>query len=852
MILLKLISWPYVRQHLPRWLLTIAGIVLGVAVFVGIHTANQSVVYAFRQTVDRIAGSTQLQISAGETGFDENVLERVQAVPEVRVAVPVIEAVVSTGVEGQGNLLILGVDMTGDRSLRDYDLESSGPGDDDIDDPLVFLAQPDSLMVTDTYARENHLGIGAKVPMSTMDGRKLFTIRGVMKSGGLTSAFGGNLAVMDVYAAQKVFGRGRKFDRIDLAVKDGANPGNVQAKLQALLGSGFQVQEPSARAQQFDSISRVYTLTANVSSVFALFIGMFIIYNTFQIAVAQRRAEIGILRALGATRRQIRTLFLGESVVAGLFGSILGLLAGIAIARAMTGYIGSLLGEIYGIAQKAGEISANPWLMAFAVVLGVITSVIAAIIPARSAARVDPVQALQKGKYQQLSAGENRVRRIAALMVALAAAACLLLERYSIFYYVGDALAVFAALLLTPTFALLLARALRPVLRWLRPVEGTLAADSLLQAPRRTSGAVAALMLSLALVVALGGLTRASYDSIFGWLTVALNPDLFVSPSQSLTQRDFRFPESMGAQLRAISGVGEVQLVRDARVEIQGKPTMLVAADIGDLQKHATLPPVAGNTKEMFRLAEQGKAVLASENFALLRGFKLGDVVDIPSPSGLLHLPLAGIVTDYSDEQGSVLMDRSLYKRYWNDSTVNIFRIYLAPGAGEADVKRRILEEFGSQRRLFVLTNRDVRRYILRLTDQWFGITYVQIAVAVLVAVLGIVNTLTVSITDRRRELGVLQAVGGLRNQIRGTIWLEALAVGTVGLILGLALGALQLYYSLHISAEDMAGLRLNYEYPYSIALLLLPGILLVAFLSAIAPAETAVRGSLVEALEYE
>ena len=852
MILLKLISLPYVRQHLPRWLLTIAGIVLGVAVFVGIHTANQSVVYAFHQTVDRIAGSTQLQISAGETGFDENVLERVQALPQVRVAVPVIEAVVSTGVEGQGNLMILGVDMTGDRSLRDYDLKSGAQDGDDIDDPLVFLAQPDSLMVTDTYARENHLTVGAKVPMSTMDGQKLFTIRGVMKSGGLTNAFGGNLAVMDVYAAQKVFGRGRKFDRIDLAVKDGANLADVRATLERLLGPGFQVQEPSARAQQFDSISRVYTLTANVTSVFALFIGMFIIYNTFQIAVTQRRSEIGILRALGATRRQIRVLFLGESVVAGLFGSVLGLIAGIAIARGMTSYIGSLLGEIYGIAQKADEISTNPTLMMFAVVLGVITSVVAAVIPARSAARVDPVQALQKGRYQQLSPGENRIRRIAALVVAIAAGACLLLDRYRIFFYVGDALTVLAALLLTPTLALWLARVLRPLLRWMRPVEGTLATDSLLQAPRRTSGAVAALMLSLALVVALGGLTRASYDSIFGWLTVALNPDLFVSPSQSLTQRDFRFPEMMGAQLQAIPGVGEVQLVRDARIDIQGKPTMFVAADVAELRRHATLPPVAGNNEAMFRLAAQGKAVLASENFARLRGFKLGDVVDIPSPSGTLHLPIAGIVTDYSDEQGSLLVDRSLYKRYWNDSTVNVFRIYLARGASEADVKRRILETFGNQRRLFVLTNCEVRRYILRLTDQWFGITYVQIAVAVLVAVLGIVNTLTVSITDRRRELGVLQAVGGLRNQIRGTVWLEALAVGTVGLILGLALGALQLYYSLHISAEDMAGLRLNYEYPYPIALLLLPGILLVAFLSAIAPAETAVRGSLVEALEYE
>src|SRR3984885_3825866 len=258
-------------------------------------------------------------------------------------------------------------------------------------------------------------------------------------------------------------------------------------------------------------------------------------------------------------------------------------------------------------------------LMTFAVLLGVITSVIAAVIPARSAARVDPVQALQKGKYQQLSAGENRVRRVAALIVAMAAAGCLLFDRYRIFFYVGDALAVLAALLLTPTFAVWLARARRPLLRWLRPVEGTLAADSLLQAPRRTSGAVAALMLSLALVVALGGLTRASYDSIYSWLTVALSPDLFVSPSQSLTQRDFRFPEIMGTQLEAIAGIGEVQLVRDARIEIKGEPTMFVAADISQLRKHATLPPVAGDTDDMFRLAAQGKGVLASENFAMLR-----------------------------------------------------------------------------------------------------------------------------------------------------------------------------------------------------------------------------------------
>ena len=680
MILLRLISWPYIRKHALRWLLTLAGIVLGVAVFVGMHTANQSVLYAFRQTVDRIAGSTQLQISSGETGFDENILERVQAVREVRVAVPVIEAVVNTGLPGEGNLLILGVDMTGDRSLRQYDLES---GDEAvIDDPLVFLAQPDSLIITDTFARENKLGIASKVPMSTMEGQKRFTVRGIMKSSGMASAFGGNIAIMDIYAAQKVFGRGRRFDRIDLAVAEGARVEDVKAKLEALLGPGFQVESPSARGQQFESISRIYALTANITSAFALFIGMFIIYNTFQIAVTQRRAEIGILRALGATRRQVRTIFLGESVVAGLVGSTAGLLLGILIARGMTGYIGALLGEVFGIAQKAEEISSNPALMIFAVALGVVTSVVAAFIPARNAARVDPVQALQKGRYQQLSAGENRVRRVTALLVTILAAACLILSRYRLLAYAGDALAVLAVLLLTPTLAQWVARALRPLLRWLRPVEGTLAADSLLQAPRRTSGAVAALMLSLALVVALGGLTRASYDSIFNWLGVALNPDLFVSPSPSLTARSFRFPGSMADQLRAIAGVGEVQSVRAARIQIAGAPVIFVAADIRALVKRATLPPTAGDPKKMYRLAAEGKGILASDNFALLHGYKLGDVLDIPSPHGVLHLPIVGIVVDYSDQQGSILMDRSVYQRYWNDRQVNVFRIYLRPWRG--------------------------------------------------------------------------------------------------------------------------------------------------------------------------
>jgi putative ABC transport system permease protein len=421
--LIFLISWPYFRKHILRTLLTVAGIVLGVAVFVGMHTANQSVLFAFNSTVDRIAGKTELQVTAGEPGFDEEVLEKVQAASSVRVAVPIIEAVVDSQISGEGSLLILGVDMTGDRSLRDYDLES---GDEAIiDDPLVFLAQPDSIILTSEFAAKNGLAVNSQLPLGTALGERRFTVRGIMKSSGLSSAFGGNLAIMDIYAAQKMFGRGRRFDRVDLALNPGHTIVEAQDELRDALGPGFQVDPPSGRGQQFEAMTAAYSTMVSISSVLALFIGMFIIYNSFSIAVTQRRSEIGILRALGATRGQIRWLFLVESAVTGLIGSLGGLAFGLLIARGIAASIGDLISDVYGVAQRADEIATSPSLLALALVTGIVTSIVAAFIPARQAARVDPVQALQKGKYQVLSDGENRIRVALAATFGIGSLICL-------------------------------------------------------------------------------------------------------------------------------------------------------------------------------------------------------------------------------------------------------------------------------------------------------------------------------------------------------------------------------------------------------------------------------------------
>jgi putative ABC transport system permease protein len=850
MILLRLISWPYVRKHLLRSALTTLGIMLGVALLCGMRTANRSVLQAFNQTVERIAGKAELQVTAGDSGFAEEVLEKVQSASEVRAAAPVIEASVDPGLAGQGRILILAVDMTGDRSLRDYDFDSGQ--EDVIDDPLIFLAQPDSLIVTREYADRNGLRSGSHLSFDTMEGRKQFTIRGILKAGGIAQAFGGNLGIMDIYAAQKFFGRGRRFDRIDVGLAPGVSLERGGAALSALLGPGLQVEPPAGRGRQFESLQGAYSIAVGVSSAFALVIGMFIIYNSFAIAVTQRRSEIGILRALGATRAQIRTLFLAESAVAGLIGSAAGVGLGVAFARSLTGATGRLMEQIFGVPQNAQSVIVEPWFLIAALAAGVATSMIAAFIPARNAARVEPVQALQKGRYQVLTAGENLMRRNLAILCLVLSLATFGLQGSRVAFYLGYFAMAAAGLLLTPALSLLLARLIRYPMRWLRPVEGALAADALIQAPRRTSATVAALMLSLALVVGQGGMAHAAYGSISQWIEGTLNPDLFVTASETLAARDFHFPAEMRADLERVPGIEEVQPVRTVRMQYRGKPVMIVGVELEAIGRRIHRSVRAGDPDTMNHVAAEGKGLLVAENLASLEKLKLGDPVELDTPNGRLRLPIVGIIRDYSNQLGAVFLDRSVFIRYFQDDSVDIFRIYVRKGTGADAVRSQILERFAGQRRLFVLRNRDVREYVLGIANQWFGMTYLQVLVAVLVAVLGIVNTLTVSIADRRRELGVLRALGGLRNQIRGTVWMEAAAIGAIGLLLGLATGAVSLYYELQVIQRDLTGMPFDYEFPFGLAAVLIPVILGAAWAAAILPAESAVRGPLREALEYE
>jgi putative ABC transport system permease protein len=331
-----------------------------------------------------------------------------------------------------------------------------------------------------------------------------------------------------------------------------------------------------------------------------------------------------------------------------------------------------------------------------------------------------------------------------------------------------------------------------------------------------------------------------------------MNPDLFVLPSQRLDLHAMRFPAQMAEEIKGIPGVQRVQTYRNTRATFRGKPVMVAALEMSSVRETARQNPVAGDVDEMYAVAARGLGLIVSENLAQLQMLRLGDVIDLPAPSGMIRLPIVGVLPDYTDQQGTVFIDRSLFVKSWRDDAASDFRVFVTPGADPALVRQQIIERYAGQRHVFVMTNGDARTYVLGTADRWFQLIDLQMGIAVLVAILGIVNALTVSITDRRREFGVLKAVGAMRGQIRRTIWLEAVSVAVVGLVLGTALGAVMLRYLLDVVQRDAAGLSLEYQFPFATVALLIPTIIAAAIVAALWPSRVAVRGPLVEALEYE
>ena len=384
--------------HRLRVAVTTLGIALGVAVFFAIRTANAALLDSLTLTVERLAGKSTLEVSAGEAGFPEETLDTVRATPGVQLAEPVIEVIAHTAFQDEGNLMILGVDTTGDQQLRQYDFDQSQT---QIADPLTFLAQPNSILLSRAFADRHGLKIGDRFPIFTAHGKMDFVVEGVFKPTGIGEVFGGNIAVMDIYSAQVVFDRGHNFDRIDLTNSPAVSVDELQQRLKARLPAGIEAMRPEMKGQSLENAVSAMRLGMLMTSFIALLVGVYIIFNSFTIAVNQRWKEIGILRAVGVERRNINAMFLCEALLMGVIGSGAGIAVGFYLAFVANRVMGSIAASIYGVVSIAVAPKLHPGMVLTSFALGVAASLGGAWIPARAASYLDPIQALHNVESRQ-------------------------------------------------------------------------------------------------------------------------------------------------------------------------------------------------------------------------------------------------------------------------------------------------------------------------------------------------------------------------------------------------------------------------------------------------------------------
>ena len=838
--------------HRLRVAMTTLGIALGVGVFFAIRTANSALLESLTLTVEHLAGKSTLEVTAGETGFPEETLDTVRATPGVQLAEPVIEVIVHTAFQDEGNLMILGVDTTGDQQLRQYEFDRSQT---QIADPLTYLAQPNSILLSRAFAERHGLQIGSRFPIFTAHGKMDFVVEGIFKPTGVGEVFGGNIAVMDIYSAQVVFDRGHNFDRIDLMNSPAVSVGELQGRLHAKLPAGIEVMRPEMKGQALENAVTAMRLGMLITSFIALLVGVYIIFNSFTIAVNQRWKEIGILRAVGVERWNINAMFLGEALFMGVVGSIVGIVAGFYIAILANRVMGSIAASVYGIVSTEVAPRLHPDLVLTSFGLGVAASIAGAWMPARAASYLNPILALHniESRQQESALGWGRTTLGAAILLI-----SMLLIQFSPSRVGTVAQLSYAALILLGLTILLpmlvhwAARAIRPAMDRLGGSEGALAVDAMIQSPRRSAATVGALMVGLMFVYSTAAYIQSYKHMIARWTSQMLSSDLMVATSTLLRSTSYHFSEDLGKRISALPEVEHVENVRFTIIPYNGDTAAVSGSDMGFFFSRPSNSVLGGNQRTMKELMPRGQGVLVSKNFAARWKLKVGDRIHMDSPTGPLDLPVLGMLEDYRSDKGTSFMDRAVYKRYWKDDAVDFLNVSLKPGQSATAVKKEIEQLTAGSEHALVYTNVEFREWVGTLVDKFFLLNYMQLVVAVLVAVVGIANTLIISVAERRREFGIIRSIGGYRGQIRKMVLLEAFSISVVGVIVGAVAALFNIQFLSRTVSTVLAGYDVPFYFPWLLILETFPAVVAVSLLAGWIPARHAMRASVIEAIGYE
>jgi putative ABC transport system permease protein len=772
-----------------RLLLTGLSVVLGVGFMAGTFVLTDTMTRAFNDLFEttysqidvlvRSENAFAAQTSSLEEreSIPDSVLPEVEAVPGVARAAGDVVGYAQIVDPATGDVIgTFGPPTAGSgwNDLNGFTIESGGSPPQG----------PDQVVIDSGTAETAGISVGDRVQILFQGPPGEFDVAGIASYGDGGSLFGATWALFDLPTAQQVLGKEGELDSISVVADEGIPGIELQSRIAEVLPPGAEaVTAATVTSEAQDQISTGLGFLRTAFLVFAfvaLFVGAFIIFNTFAIIVAQRTRELALFRALGASGRQMMTSVLVEATVIGILSSLIGVLVGIGIALLLQSALNATGFEI-----PSSGTAILPRTFIVSIVVGTLVTVVAALVPARRAARVAPIEALREA--QDRPGRSLRFRIISGIVVLVLGVVPLLYGLFGRpsdalqFVGIGVALTFVGVAMLTPLFARPMAGTLGLPIRS-TGVPGKLGRENSMRNPRRTAATASALMIGLGLVVFVAVFGASAKASTTVVLERTLRAD-FILTSPAFTG----FSTSAAEDLRGVEGVETVSEVRQAEAKVDGGTVFVTGVDPETFDSVSELGVLEGSVTDL----GAPNTIAVHEDIAANEGWEIGDMVAVEWPStGDTELEVA-VIYEENGLIGDWVTSLETYDANVAQELDLFVLIKAEPGAPVDAVRSDLESALETYPNIDVQDQASFRDMYADFLNQLLNLVTALLLFAVIIALFGVMNTLYLSIYERTRELGLLRAVGLTRRQTRSMVRWEAVIISIMGALLGVAIGIL-------------------------------------------------------------
>ena len=847
--LYRLSSQPALRRHPGRFLLIVCAIAIGTGSVVATGSLIESALASFEASIRKSAGKGDLRVSNGFVGVSDELLGEVAQVPGVGGAGAILVTSARLRSELRStDLVLIGVDLLGGDSVHGAsDMRSSIESGDEAD----FVARADAIALSGDWARTNGVAIGSELQVSTRAGLRTLYVAGLIRADSATAIVGGAYALMDLPALQALLRRAGMVDAIDVTVAPGSSLESVRDRIAARVAGSATVFAIGNGEDAFGSLLFNARLILNLAGSIAIIVSFLVIFHAVSLVVSQREAEISVVRSIGASRKSVLAMFMGEALALGCLGGVVGLALGVGLAWLAQSLFLSSVTTLYA-PLTSGAFRVSQTYLVIGLILSLFVTALATASAAWAAHSLGSGLRVASPRSQRL----RRVRRAAFTGVLLIAFSLVLLpletpalsvQSLILIATAADVLLLAGIALLAPAALLVLAPLAERLVRRSRSALARVALQGLTSDPGRTATVLSSMLVGLSYVVVTVAVVGSLEAFVFRWVDHSFRADLTVSAaghsgvlpsapplSPSLEETIRRHPAV--AQVEAVRVV--LQPFRDRWVVIASRPT----ASLG-----TTYPVrvVDGDLKRARSELQELKSVVVSSHFTEKFNLGVDDEVELRTPAGKRSFRIVAVVEDFLSDLGTIFVDPAAYRTPWRDESVSSFHVWIRDGASLSRVKEDLAKAVESECDCSVMTGAEFRRGFNVMVNAAFQTAYALELVACVVMVVSVASFFALSLGERRREIEGLRAIGASRSQLVRCFLLEAVSIGILGGVLGCVAGVLVSYRLVRTTMHASGGLTLDYVLPIWSIPGLIAGAVLLSVASSVVPVLTQTRSRL-------